>query len=82
MCVCSCVSQILARDGDRSEKALVFCNSVDSCRAVEHTLREAGTPTLCYHGDMPAGQRKENMKTFLGRLQGMWALLWRQHAPT
>jgi hypothetical protein len=29
---------------------MVFCNTLDSCRATEHFLAEAGLPTLSYHG--------------------------------
>lgn len=29
----------------RSKRIMVFCNTLDSCRAVEHHLRERGTPT-------------------------------------
>ena len=32
---------------------MVFCNTLDSCRATEHALQEAGLPTRCYHGDVP-----------------------------
>ena len=32
---------------------MVFCNTLDSCRATEHAVQEAGLPTRCYHGDVP-----------------------------
>jgi hypothetical protein len=31
---------------------MVFCNTLDSCRATEHFLAEAGLPTLSYHGEL------------------------------
>ncbi len=69
--------QLLLPDGRKPHKALVFCNSVDSCRAVEHHCREAGLPTLCYHGDMPVAARQESMAAFAGAcaLVG-WAVGW------
>lgn len=45
---------------------MVFCSSVDSCRAVEHALRERGLPTLCYHGDVPLEERGRAMQEFSG----------------
>jgi superfamily II DNA/RNA helicase len=32
---------------------IVFCNTVPSARAVEHTLAASGFATACYHADMP-----------------------------
>ena len=37
----------------RARRIMVFCNTLDSCRATEHALQEAGLPTRCYHGDVP-----------------------------
>lgn len=37
----------------RSSRIMVFCNTLDSCRATEHHLAEAGLPTLAYHGAPP-----------------------------
>ena len=54
--------QILA--GETNKRVMVFCNSISSCRAVDHHLSEAGTPTVCFHGDMPAPMRKVTIATF------------------
>lgn len=43
---------------------MVFCNTLDSCRATEHYLRERGVPTLCYHGDVPLDGRRDAIATF------------------
>lgn len=43
---------------------MVFCNSISSCRAVDHYLTEAGVPTVCFHGEMPAPMRKITIATF------------------
>lgn len=50
--------QMLGADSRRSQKVLVFCNTVDSCRAVEHFAREEGLPCVCYHGEMPQEERQ------------------------
>lgn len=60
--------QILAPDLRKFCKVMVFCNTMDSCRAIEHTLTELGVQTLCYHGDMPIDQRKETMRKFSGEI--------------
>ncbi len=50
----------------RKRRTMIFCSSVDSCRAVEHALRERGLPTLCYHGDVPVEERGRAMQEFSG----------------
>ncbi|GFR39800.1 hypothetical protein Agub_g287, partial [Astrephomene gubernaculifera] len=60
------LAEVLGADSRRSQKVLVFCNTVDSCRAVEHYAREEGLRCVCYHGDMPAEERQESMATFAG----------------
>lgn len=59
--------EVLQSDVAKGRKVLVFCNSMDSCRAVEHTCRERDMPTVCYHGDMPIQARKDAMVQFAGR---------------
>lgn len=44
--------------------ALVFCNTVASCRAAEHALAEAGLASLCYHGDLNSEDREHNLRQF------------------
>lgn len=53
--------QLLVGDARRGRKALVFCGSVDSCRAVEHAVREAELSCVCYHGEMQVQARQEAM---------------------
>ena len=48
-----------AARGAAGGRVMVFCNTQDSCRAVELFLKEEGVPTVCYHGDMPRESRKE-----------------------
>eukprot|EP01104_Vermistella_antarctica_P014905 TRINITY_DN477_c0_g1_i1.p1 TRINITY_DN477_c0_g1~~TRINITY_DN477_c0_g1_i1.p1 ORF type:complete len:709 (-),score=96.38 TRINITY_DN477_c0_g1_i1:67-2193(-) len=43
---------------------LVFCNTVSSCRATEHALKEAGFRTACYHGDILPNRRREEFEKF------------------
>ena len=54
--------QLLADEGGR--RLMVFCNSVQSCRAVDHHLVEAGFSTVCFHGDVPAPARKTAIAQF------------------
>lgn len=61
--------ETLQSDVVKGRKVLVFCNSMDSCRAVEHTVRERDMPTVCYHGEMPIAARKEAMAQFAGEDQ-------------
>lgn len=53
--------------GDNDDKVgltLVFCNTVSSCRAVQHGLTESGIDSLCYHGDLNSVVRADNLKLF------------------
>lgn len=45
-------------------KMMVFCNTVDSCRFLDHFLGESGYSTACVHGDVPAERRKEEYGMF------------------
>jgi superfamily II DNA/RNA helicase len=58
--------ELLQSDMTKGRKALVFCSSMDSCRAVEHTMRERDIDTVCYHGEMPIQARKQSMAQFAG----------------
>jgi superfamily II DNA/RNA helicase len=46
--------------------AIVFCNSVNSCRAVEYALAAQGITTCSMHGDMPPRMRERNFDRFKG----------------
>jgi superfamily II DNA/RNA helicase len=45
-------------------RTLLFCNTVSSCRAVEHYLSEQRFPSLSYHGELNSAERRENIATF------------------
>eukprot|EP00238_Polyblepharides_amylifera_P002626 CAMPEP_0196578182 /NCGR_PEP_ID=MMETSP1081-20130531/7131_1 /TAXON_ID=36882 /ORGANISM="Pyramimonas amylifera, Strain CCMP720" /LENGTH=605 /DNA_ID=CAMNT_0041897317 /DNA_START=222 /DNA_END=2039 /DNA_ORIENTATION=+ len=57
--------QVVNRDVKSGKRTMIFCNTVDSCRAVEHYMQENGYSTLCYHGDMPKEVRAESFAAFL-----------------
>jgi len=42
----------------KGRRIMVFCNTLDSCRATEHHLSEAGLPTLSYHGALPGRETR------------------------
>ena len=50
----------------KGRRAMVFCNTLDSCRATEHFLREKDIQTCCYHGDIPLDGRREAIEEFTG----------------
>jgi len=58
------VAQVVEGEVARGRRVMVFCNTLDSCRAVDHHLRERGAPTVCYHGDVPLEERKNAIKEF------------------
>ena len=57
--------QVVTGEQARGRRVMVFCNTLDSCRAAEHHLREAGAATLCYHGDVPLDGRREAIAAFM-----------------
>ena len=62
------LGEVLGADSRRAQKTLVFCNTVDSCRAVEHYAREEGLAAVCYHGDMPPEARQVRAGRVCGRV--------------
>uniref|UniRef100_A0A7S2BW37 RNA helicase n=1 Tax=Haptolina brevifila TaxID=156173 RepID=A0A7S2BW37_9EUKA len=46
-------------------RSVLFCNSQQSARFVDHTLVEDGYKTANYHGAVPANERASNFKSFL-----------------
>lgn len=59
----SLLKTLLARM--KNKKLLVFCNTIDSCRAVDHAINEDGDfKSLCYHGDMSSIERQSSMDAF------------------
>ena len=45
--------QVVGGEQRRGQKVMVFCNTLDSCRAADKFLQEHGLPSLTYHGDVP-----------------------------
>ncbi|RRT56988.1 hypothetical protein B296_00045936 [Ensete ventricosum] len=43
---------------------MVFCNTLNSSRAVDHFLTENQIFTVNYHGEVPADERVENLRKF------------------
>ncbi|MED6123186.1 DEAD-box ATP-dependent RNA helicase 39 [Stylosanthes scabra] len=56
--------QVLVPSRAKGNKVMVFCNTLDSSRAVDHYLVENMIPTVNYHGEVPAEQRVENLNKF------------------
>jgi superfamily II DNA/RNA helicase len=59
------LKSILERNHPKMKRTLIFCNTIDSCRAVEYAIND--TPifhALTYHGDMNSIEREENLKKF------------------
>ncbi|PRP89793.1 DEAD-box ATP-dependent RNA helicase 39 [Planoprotostelium fungivorum] len=43
---------------------IVFCNTIESCRATEHHLNELGFVCSNFHGEIPYKERQENWERF------------------
>ncbi|KAK6940075.1 DEAD/DEAH box helicase domain [Dillenia turbinata] len=56
--------QVLEPSLAKGNKVMVFCNTLNSSRAVDHFLSENQIFTVNYHGEVPAEQRVENLKKF------------------
>lgn len=56
--------QVLEPSLAKGNKVMVFCNTLDSSRAVDHFLSENQIYTVNYHGEVPAEKRVENLKKF------------------
>lgn len=57
-------SSYSSQQKEEQPKTLIFCNTISSCRAVEHALTEAGISCLSYHGDLGSTMRNENVQVF------------------
>jgi len=58
--------QVMGPYLSRGKKLLVFCNTVDSSRAVEYYCREQGMAVVCYNGEMTVDARQDSMERFAG----------------
>ncbi|XP_044511062.1 DEAD-box ATP-dependent RNA helicase 39-like [Mangifera indica] len=56
--------QVLEPSLAKGNKVMVFCNTLNSSRAVDHFLNENQISTVNYHGEVPAEQRVENLNKF------------------
>ncbi|KAJ4847505.1 DEAD-box ATP-dependent RNA helicase 39 [Turnera subulata] len=56
--------QVLEPSLAKGNRVMVFCNTLNSSRAVDHFLAENQVSTVNYHGEVPAEQRVENLKKF------------------
>ncbi|CDJ38988.1 DEAD/DEAH box helicase, putative [Eimeria tenella] len=58
------LEQLKAHPELRAKKVLVFCNTVDSCRACYHHLKSAGLPAEGYDGSLSASAREKSLISF------------------
>ncbi|CAK7346723.1 unnamed protein product [Dovyalis caffra] len=56
--------QVLEPSLAKGNRIMVFCNTLNSSRAVDHFLAENQISTVNYHGEVPAEQRVENLTKF------------------
>ncbi|XP_008793486.2 DEAD-box ATP-dependent RNA helicase 39 [Phoenix dactylifera] len=56
--------QVLEPSLAKGNRVMVFCNTLNSSRAVDHFLTENQIFTVNYHGEVPAEERVENLKKF------------------
>lgn len=56
--------QVLEPSLSKGNRVMVFCNTLNSSRAVDHFLSENQISTVNYHGEVPAEQRVENLQRF------------------
>ena len=54
---------------------IVFCNSVQSARAMEHTLAAEGFTTSSLHGEIPPRYREKNFNRFKRQEEGCRVLV-------
>ena len=54
----------------KGKHGLVFCNTLDSCRAVEHYLQNNDYNSFCLHGSVPLATRKDVLTNFMGSKSG------------
>lgn len=56
--------QVLEPSLAKGDRVMVFCNTLNSCRAVDHFLTENNISTANYHGAVPADERVEALNKF------------------
>lgn len=55
--VTSMIVQVLEPSLSKGNRVMVFCNTLNSSRAVDHYLSENQISTVNYHGEVPAEER-------------------------
>lgn len=56
---------VLTRNAKKMKRTMIFCNTIDSCRAVEYAINEeSGIDSSCYHGDLNSKERENNLDKF------------------
>ncbi|ORM42100.1 DEAD-box ATP-dependent RNA helicase 39 [Babesia sp. Xinjiang] len=65
------VNLLKYEDVRRCRKVLVFCNNINSCRAVEYILTDAGLPATSLHGKVPIMKRRRSYEEFLKGSEGI-----------
>ncbi|KAF8819993.1 DEAD/DEAH box helicase domain-containing protein [Cardiosporidium cionae] len=58
------LGDVLRMHKTTSGKLMIFCNTVQSCRACEHYVRENGWDSRSYHSEMPQTNRDQNFEDF------------------
>jgi superfamily II DNA/RNA helicase len=60
--------QVLDRNTGKMHRTLIFCNTVDSCRATEYAVNDyektEKESVCCYHGDMNSQEREASLASF------------------
>ncbi|KAL8487039.1 hypothetical protein ACS0TY_023653 [Phlomoides rotata] len=56
--------QVLEPSLAKGNRVMVFCNTLNSSRAVDHYLSENQISAVNYHGEVPAEQRIKNLEKF------------------
>ena len=58
------LNNIIEQYRTRNIRTLIFCNTIESCRAVEYALNENEVPALAYHGELRGTEREDNLDHF------------------
>ena len=56
--------QVVEAEQRRGQKIMIFCNTLDSCRAADKYLQEHDVTSLTYHGDVPLDGRRQAITAF------------------
>lgn len=59
------LKNLIDRNDKKMKSTMIFCNTIDSCRAVEYAIKEdTNIEAACYHGDLNSRERESNLKKF------------------